>query len=200
VGVRVELKILPYARAKEMVRAGELAGCFAMSPAPDLEGKVVLSREPLYASVSTFVRRKGDHEQVTSLDRVPRTATVGIVNDYEYPEAIRRLEQRGVRLSPNRSEVASLEMLAEGRLTFAVLQLDGLKSLAGLLVQTKAQGRVEPAFRLTPQGSYVGFSLAHPQGPWAKKNFDQGLARIKANGTQRKILKDWLRRGLPCAR
>ena len=196
VGVRVELKILPYARAKDRVLAGDLAGCFSMSPSPDLLGKVLLSREPLYTCVSTFVRRAGELEHVTALDGVPLTATVGIVNDYEYPEGIRRLEQRGVTLAPNRSEVASLEMLTAGRLTFAVLQVDALKSLEGLLAQVKAEGRLVPAFHLGRQGSYVAFSLGHPQGRWAKAKFDQGLARIKANGTLQKILKDWKHRGL----
>ena len=195
VGVPVTLKILPYARAKEATLAGTLAGCFSMSPAPELQGKVVLSREPLYAATSTLFRRQGEAEQITSLDNIPGTATVGVVNEYEYPEGIQQLERRGVRLVANRSEVANLEMLARGRLTLVVVQLDELKSLDGLLAEARAQGHVALAFRLASQGSFLGFSLAHPQGRWAKETFDQGFAVIKTDGTLQKILKTWKAKG-----
>ena len=80
---------------------------------------------------------------------------------------------------------------ALGRLTLVVLQVDELKSLDQLLAQAGVQDRVTLAFRSTHQGSYVGFSLRHPQGRWAKAQFDQGLARIKADGTLQRILKTW---------
>jgi ABC-type amino acid transport substrate-binding protein len=190
-GVPVSLRILPYARAKEGVLAGTLAGCFAMSASPELEGKVLFSREPLYSATTTFVRGRRPGPREASLERIPAGARVGIVNDYEYPQGIRNLAGRGVTLASNLSEVANLEMLAAGRLGFAVLMVDELKNLEGLLARAGVAGQVEACFSLPSVGSYVGFSLSHPQGRRAKQDFDKGFAIIRRDGTLRAILKRW---------
>lgn len=190
VGIPAELKILPYARAKELVLKGSLVGCFAMGPSPDLKGEVIFSREPLYSPVSTFVRRRDRHQAVHALEDVPVGNTVGTVIDYEYPESMLRLFDRGVRNAPNSSESANLEMLSAGRLDLVVLQVDELKSLDFLLQEAKAKD-VVVAFSLEKAGSYVGFSRRHPRGRWAKDQFDRGFALIKADGTLAGILNSW---------
>ena len=54
VGVDVQLKVVPYARCKRMVVNGDVAGCFSMSPAPELAGLVELSEQPIFSCYAGY--------------------------------------------------------------------------------------------------------------------------------------------------
>jgi polar amino acid transport system substrate-binding protein len=60
-----------------------------------------------------------------------------------------------------------------------------------LVKQGKLVGRVEPAFVLGVQGTYIGFSRAHPLAEYARTKFDDGFARILKDGTYKRILDSW---------
>lgn len=191
----VKLMVVPYARCKTYVMAGAVAGCFSMSDAPELHGKVRFADVPLFMAYPRFFHNTAHPVAARGLlDLAPGTR-VAIVNGYEYPPEVMRLERHGVRLVAARSEAANLKKLAAGRVDLVLAMMDGLKTDQVLLYEAQVEG-VAFAFQSAPQGSYLGFSVTHPDGERARALFNSGYAIIVANGVKRAIDRKW---NLPAA-
>lgn len=190
-GVTPKLLVSSYARAKTMTIEGSVAGCFSMAWEPELEGKVVFAKEPLYTPSAVFFKNKSNSFTAKAVSEIPEKTVVGTVIDYEYPEVVNSLKKRGIVFEEGYDEETNLKKLAQHRFPTAVAMVDELKSSDYLLQKVQLKDKVEVAFVASEQGSYVGFSLKHPQGKMAKAKFDQGYAIIKKNGTVARILKKW---------
>jgi polar amino acid transport system substrate-binding protein len=186
----VTLTVVPYARCKQYVLAGAVAGCLSMSDAPELEGKVRLADQPLFSAYPRFFYHARRAVAARSLDQLKPGLRLGIVNGYEYPAEILRLRERGIHLLPARSEATNLKKLAVGHIDLVVSMMDDFKSDATLLAQAGVDNIVF-AFQVTPQGSYIGFSSRHPQGEAARQLFNRGYAQIVANGARAAIERKW---------
>jgi ABC-type amino acid transport substrate-binding protein len=194
VGVEIHLEVVPYARCKQMLLAGEVAACFSMSQEPDLVSLVSYSAEPLFRCTSDFVRRVGD-ARFADAQHVPHGAMVGTVLGYEYPAELARLEAAGAIVTePSASEELNLRKLAEGRLDAAVVNDNPTKSLDYMLAHAGVSGRVEHAFALGELTAYVGFSHRHVRGTEALARFDAGMRAIVADGTRAHIDAAWAAR------
>ena len=193
VGVDVELRVVPYARCKRMAVRGTAAGCFSMSPSPEFDGTVELSARPLFSPYAGYFYNVNKPPRAARQDDLPAGTVVGTVIGYEYPPEFVRLVQAGVViLDESPSEVMSLKKLALGRVDLALLNYDQLKSPEWLAARAGVRGKVKPSFRAGVLNSYIGFSLKHPEGPWALQQFNKGYGLIAANGTLRHIQKAWL--------
>lgn len=192
-GSVARLSVLPYARAKKMTLEGSLDGCFGMAKIPELEGEILFSERPLYRVTPTFFANTARAARTRSLVDVRPGSIVGIVVQYEYPDAVMDIPLRGGELQKVPTETLLLKMLAEGRLDFVVLMLDPLKNASVLERESETEGLVRAAFALPDIGTYVGFSLRSPKGPAAKAIFDEGFARLLASGEYAAILGRWRR-------
>jgi polar amino acid transport system substrate-binding protein len=191
VGVTVDLKVMPYARAKKMAMVGEIDGCFCMSWDDSLKGNIVLADAPLYTVRSVIFARRKDRDRLRRLSDLPAGARIGIVTGYEYSSEISALSDRGIIFDPAPTEELMLRKLEAGRDLAAVANLDDLKSESWLLARAGTEETVGNAFVASSQGSYVGFSTRHPDGTEAKRLFDKGYAMILKNGTAKAIIKRW---------
>jgi polar amino acid transport system substrate-binding protein len=195
-GVEIALEVVPYARCKQMLLAGEVAACFSMSQLPDLVTQVGYSAEPLFSCTSELVRRQGD-TRFTDAQHIPKGSMVGTVLGYEYPSELDRLEAQGVIITePSVSEELNLRKLAEGRLDAAVINDNATKPLDYMLAHAGVVGRVEHGFVLGELTAYVGFSHRHPRGAEAMARFDAGMRSIVADGTRARIDAAWAARAL----
>lgn len=194
VGDEVKLEILPYARAKAMALDGKLAGCFAMAWDPSLDGKIVFAKEPLYSVDAILFENVKTPLNATTLANVHVSASVATVIGYEYPAELNLLNSRSVKPVRTKSEEDSLRRLAAGQISAAVIVIDSLKSEAFILKKAEATGKVRRAFVAGSQGSFVGFSVKHPDGAKAKAAFDKGYAAILKNGTHARIVESWKKR------
>lgn len=190
-GMDIKLNILSYAKAKALTLEGKIAGCFSMAWEPELEGKIVFAKEPLYTPSAVFFKNTKHSLKAKNIDQIEEKSVVGTVIDYEYPEAVVALKKRGVKFEEGYSEEANLKKLVQNRYPTTVAMIDELKSSDFLIQKAGVKGLVEVAFIASKQGSFVGFSLNHPDGKLAKAKFDEGYALIKKNGTLEKILKKW---------
>lgn len=190
VGVEVKLKVVPYARCKAMVLAGKIAGCFNMSQDLVFNDIVVFSDKPIFTVRPVYFRR----ETATSVARaekdIPSGALVGVVTGYEYPDSVDVLKKKGVLFDNSNSEVTILKKLSLGRLDYALLILDGIKTEA-ILKREAGIYNVVPAFSGNVLGSFIGFSTLHPQGNWAREQYNRGYTTIQKNGTLGKINVKW---------
>lgn len=178
-GTPIRLQVVPYARCKASVIAGQAVACLAMSEEPDLKGKVIFAEQPLYAPEAHLLARRADASNYPSLQTLPKGTVVGIVNGYEYPAELMALAQRGIVFDRSPSEVANLKKLAAGRVQLAVAMLDEHKTAAKLCADAGIGSDVlTSALTAGRQGSYIGFSLRHPDGERARLAFNEGFRKL----------------------
>jgi len=185
VNTEVKLLVVPYARCRAYVMQGAVAACFSMSPASDQPGKVVLAELPLFDVHPNYYYNTGKPLPATAERTVAPGTRIGIVNGYEYPPSLAQLEKRGAVLDRANSELGTLRKLAAERVDLALIMSEQAKADA-------AQMRnVGMAFHAASMGSYVGFSVAHPQGERARKLFNEGYRIITSSGRKADIMRRW---------
>ncbi|WP_018151600.1 substrate-binding periplasmic protein [Leeia oryzae] len=191
VNTQINLVVVPYKRCKLMAMSGQTSACFSMSWEPAMKGLIQFADQPLYeVEAQVFKTDRARFPAVERLEQIPRGRSVGIVNGYEYPEAVTRLAKRGIRFDVSATEAISLRKLKAGRIDFAVIFVDPVKTSQTIVREANAEG-VAFAFSAGKQGSYIGFSLAHPEGAKARQLFDEGFAIIKNNGVLKQMMTAW---------
>jgi polar amino acid transport system substrate-binding protein len=185
--------VLPYARCKDYVLRGKVAAGFSMSWLDEFKGKVLFSIEPLFICHDDFFFKNGSPLLHHRAGDLPPGTVTGVVIGYEYPPAIYALRDKGViRFEESESEEMNLKKLALGRLDSALINYNETKPAELRLASAGVLGQVTRGARGGILKGYIGFSLQHPQGPWAKRKFDQGHQLIAANGTLAKITRLWV--------
>ena len=190
VNTPLTLRVVPYARCKAYAMQGQVAGCFSMSDAPELKGAVVFADLPLFQVTPRFYANPAHPLHAGSVRDFAAGTRIGIINGYEYPAEVRALAGRGVVLDPANSETASLKKLAAGRLDAALIMTDRIKTDAVMLKEAQAE-RMVFLFAASAMGSYLGFSVKHPDGERARALFNEGYRIISANGVRNAIAKRW---------
>lgn len=191
-GVDVRLEVVPYARAKGQTLSGAAAGCFSMAWSPEFAGKIEFSEKPLYVCRADYfhdLRRPiPAHSEVEPRDPI----TVGTVVGYEYPAGFYPLVERGLlRVDPAPSEVSCLRKLAAGRIDVALINHNEIKTLRYLLSSAGVRAPIALAMRGGELESFIGFSLKHPRGRWARDRYNEGFRIISSDGTLRSIERKW---------
>ena len=195
--VDVKLDIVPYARCKKSLEEGTTPVCFAMSWSPEFKGRIAFSALPLFeVYADVFCNRKA-LGKLAHADDLPKGATVGIVNGYEYPNTIYRMANRGIVLERGVNEWAILHMLALERLDSAVVMTSDFTDGSQRLRDVGVNDSVVYAFRSGTMKSYIGFSLINPEGKWARNAFNDGYDIIIKNHTRDRIREKWMRTARP---
>lgn len=191
-GVEVIFKVVPYARCKHLVMGGDVVACFNMSPEPGLQEFVALSDLPLFVVKSDYYHNRKKPLGAKRERDIPPGTVVGIVIDYEYPDSVLRLKEKGVIFEVARDEETNLKKLALGRIDAAIINHNAIKSVPAMIEKAGATGVVDFAFRSGSMGSYIGFSRKNPQGEFARKKFNRGYRAIMKNGTLKRIDARWV--------
>jgi polar amino acid transport system substrate-binding protein len=191
VGVKVRLDVVPYARCKANVLAAKVAACFSMSWEPGFEGRLLFSERPLFSVHAVLVSDPSRPLLAKRTQDIPAGTVVGVVNGYEYPPAVAELVSRGVVLEPTNSEETNLRKLAAGRVDAAVLMVSTQPEHSPDRATLKGGKRYVPAMTLGTMGSHIGYSMGYPGADVARRQFDDGLRRIEADGTLAKIAHRW---------
>ena len=196
VSADVKLVVVPYARCKVYAMNGAVAGCFSMADAPELHGKVRFADLPLFQAYPRFYQSSAHPVAARTVAELMPGTRVAIVNGYEYPQEVMRLAEKGVSLEAARNENLNLRKLAAGRVDLALTMMDDIKNDEAVLREAQVSG-VTFAFQATPQGSFLGFSIAHPDGERARMLFNRGYKIILDNGVKHAIDRKW---NLPSAK
>jgi len=196
-GVEIRLDVVPYARCKKEVQDGRITACFSMSWYPGVEDSVAFSDVPViqvYADV--FVNRNSP-TRAARIGDIGKGAVVGIVNEYEYPDAIYALRRQGavLQLAPN--DGANLKMLARGRLDAAIVMTNDLVPMMQKALDAGVGSQVTYAFRGGIETGYIGFSKKNAGGELARQQFNAGYKKIIADGTVEGIRRKWTTRAAP---
>jgi polar amino acid transport system substrate-binding protein len=190
-GVEIHFQVMPYARCKANVLSGTAVACLSMSWENELKDKVVFASEPLFRCFSDFYVSRSRQAAAPNSHSIPAGASVGLVTGYEYPPVVEELKAKGVHVEEAGTEEANIRKLALGRIDYAVLNHNSVKTADQMIGAADAAGKVKLAFSGGELGSFIGFSLAHPRGQWARKKFDEGFRKIKTNGALAELEKRW---------
>ena len=191
-GVDVTFDVVPYARCKKSLEQAKTPACFSMSWQKEFEGIIAFSEAPIFEVYADVFQSKRAPFKFSAARDLGKGAVLGIVNEYEYPESLYGLANNGVVLERGVNEQANLKMLARGRLDAAVVMTSDFERPLQRARDAGVDAAVTYAFRSGTMKSYVGFSLKHPQGEWARQNFDAGYRMIVANGTKDRIRSQWM--------
>ena len=192
VDIEVEFQVVPYARCKYLAVSGNVPACFSMSPSPEFSEDIELSAKPLFTCFAGYFYNVNKPPRVSRPEDLPARTVVGTVIGYEYPPSLESLIKKGIVVpEESTSENLNLKKLAAGRFDFALLNYNETKSPEWLIARADLDGKVKLAFHAGVLRSHIGFSKKHLDGMWARQQFDRGHRLIKANGTLRRIQKEW---------
>jgi len=190
VGVDVAFDVVPYARCKKDAEDGKVPACFGMSWYNGVEKSVVFSDQPIFLVHADVFLARGSLG-VSRVEDLSGGTVIGIVNEYEYPDAVYNLRRSGIVLQAANDDITNLKLLARGRLNAAIVMTNDLVPQLEKAVQAGVAPQVSYAFRLGGEEAYVGFSRKHPQGEAARRNFNEGYKRILADGTVEALRRKW---------
>ena len=197
VGVNVALDVVPYARCKKDVEDGKVPACFSMSWYQGVEKTVIFSKRPVfevYADVFLSAKSLG---RIVRLGDIGKGDVVGIVNEYEYPDAVSALRRGGTTFQTAPNDGANLKMLARDRIDVAIVMTNDLVPRTQKAIDAGVAAQVRYAFRAGVEQSYVGFSRKHPRGETARAQFDSGYEKILADGTVSALRRKWTAKAAP---
>jgi ABC-type amino acid transport substrate-binding protein len=197
VHIDVKLDIVPYARCKKSLELGKTPACFSMSWVPEFRNAIMFSDQPIFEVYADVFRGRNASGTMQDAGQIPKGASVGIVNGYEYPDTIYRLADRGVVLEREIDELSLLKMLARGRLAAAVVMTSDFADGPQRLAAAGVADSVAYAFRSGTMKSYIGFSLANPQGASARQAFNDGYRIIVKNHVRYQIREKWMKATRP---
>lgn len=191
-GHKIDMQVVPYARAKQMALDGTAAACFSMSRLPELEAAIAFPDQALFILNAEYfesvLRPLPAHQE----SQLPIGTRIGVVIGYEYPPSVYHLQQAGrVTLEESLSEELILKKLAAGRIDAALLVCNQIKSADFLIRKAGVQGQVRNAFSSGALSCYIGFSRKHARGLLALAWFNEGYRKIAGNGVLDKIKQDW---------
>ena len=189
-GLDVALDVVPYARCKKDAEDGKVPACFSMSWYQGVEKSVVFADQPIFRVYADVFLARGTVGILRAED-FTAGKTIGIVNEYEYPEAVYNLRRIGAVLQPANDDITNLRLLARGRLDASIIMTNDLVPQLQKAVQAGVASQVAYAFRLGFEDGYLGFSRKHPKGETARRSFNEGYKRILADGTVEALRRKW---------
>lgn len=201
-GVAVEYANMPWARALDSVGKGRFAAVVGAG-ATEAEGFVYPS-EPFGFSANSFFTRAGESWQYTGMDSLA-DKRVGVILDYEYSPVLnpyfesQKASGNAQFASGNEPLVTNIKKLVAGRVDVIIDDKNVVQHTAadlGMLQDIRYAGNDINPSNMQDNYLYVAFSPAmEKSAEWARM-FDEGIARMRADGTLNAILaryglEDW---------
>lgn len=185
-GSKVTYKVVPFARAMEGVKDGTYAGCFNAGTYAVLRSDYLVPVQFLALSEQVVWGRVSDSSVKSYKDLEGKT--VGIVNAYTYSPLL--TENDRIRKDVAPYEVGSLKKVSLGRIDYTIVD----RWVARSLISSNApdlEGKVKALGTLQTDTIIPVFSKKHADGARALKLYEEGMKRIRKNGTYDRIMAAW---------
>lgn len=189
VGHNITVQSMPFARALVYTQQGEITGIFTLWHRKERE-KYALYSDPLPANDVVFFKRKENAISYTDMHSL-KPYTIGTVIAYAYPPAFTGADYLNKEAAKDNS--VNMQRLISGRVDLAVMDLkQGIDIIRNDYPQYCDQvDWIEPP--LERNHLYLAASRKAPGFRQLIKDFNRGMAEIKADGTFREIM---LRNGI----
>ncbi len=183
VGVDVVLEVLPYARVLHEVKSGKYVGGLNVARETSREDDFLWGREMLFLAHAHYYHHKSRPLRVQEPRSLQGGERIGVIRGYEYGNLFHDHEGI-VRVWANRHDQI-IDMLRLDRVQAVIM----FEKTAGLyLREMHLEDEIQAAFPSEPSRIFVAFSKHRPEAPHYLELLDEGLRRIKADGTYQAIL------------
>ena len=189
VGVDVNFKFASFKSCLVQVEAGTELGCFNITLDDDTQSRYIFPNEPLFVDTGGIyaIDRPGMSDRVVPQDLVG--FRVGFTNGAVYGDFLDKA--KGIQREYAMSDLSNLRKLVAGRQDYSLVSTVIANYIfkshaADFVVLPKLVGIV------SNQKMYVGFSQKRPESREAAALLDEGMVKIRANGTYKKLETQWL--------
>lgn len=176
-GIEIVFRTLPFARCMHDAKSGKLAGCFNATITEENRHQYYWHATPMFEedlAIFALANEPRRDLELTSLEG----KTVGITLGYTYPTDF--MNNPRITRFQAKSDGHILDMLMRGRVEYILM--NGMPGYLKIQ-QKQLTGKVIKVGKISTDGFWLAFSRHHPQGEALAKRFEQGLQKIKNNGT-----------------
>ncbi|MDZ7695647.1 MAG: transporter substrate-binding domain-containing protein [Deltaproteobacteria bacterium] len=186
VGIDVKFRVAPYNRLLKDVREGTLLGAFNVPREPSNEDEFIFGKTPLFIARSAYYENRERPLSATRKEDLKNGEKVGVVFEYGYGEFFTGND--AVEKVAVKSDLLNLRKLARGRIDATILYE---KTARKLIKENNLSDKIQKAFESETADIFVAFSKTFPNAQDYADKLDEGLARIKADGTYDAILQKY---------
>ncbi|WDO01193.1 transporter substrate-binding domain-containing protein [Aeromonas allosaccharophila] len=179
-GIEIVFRTLPFARCMHDAKSGKLAGCFNATITEENRYQYYWHDTPMFEE--DLASEPQRDLKLTSLEG----KRVGITLGYTYPTDF--MENPRITRFQAKSDAQILEMLVRGRVDYILM--NGMPGYLKIQ-QKQLAGKVVKVGKLSTDGFWLAFSRNAPQGEALAKQFEQGLQKIKNNGTYETLIRQF---------
>jgi len=189
VDVDVRFKIASFKSCLKQVEEGVELGCFDVTLDEDTKTRFIFPNEFLFIDTGGIydMENSGLPAKVTQLNLLGHR--VGYTNGSIYGEFLDTA--KGIERELAMSDLSNLRKLVARRQDYSLVST----TIANYIFKTHPDDfslRPRLVGTVSNQKMYVGFSRKRPEAKEAAALLDQGLIKIRANGSYRKIELNWL--------
>lgn len=181
--IDVRFIVVPFARCMHYARIGRVAGCFNATIVEGNRDFYYWHTTPLFMEELAIYGPTSQRRDDLALADM-EGKSVGYTIGYTYPTSF--LQSTRFRRVAVKSDRVSLEMLAAGRLQYALLNT--MPAQLRLDASSDLKARVRRVGRVRIDGFWVAFSKRHPDGERLSRILESGLGSLHASGAYAQLM------------
>lgn len=177
-GVEVSFVPVPFARCMAMARTPQVLGCFIATQTVENRPQYLWHEPPLFMEeLAIYGLGPAPTRSLGATDL--RGKQVGLTNGYTYPTAVMRDPE--IRRQTAVSDGALLRMLVAKRVDYVLMNATPAQQRIQEDATLSAAGIVRVG-RVSLDGFWLAFSLAHPQSQDMATRLGAGLVQLRRSG------------------
>lgn len=183
--LEIAFRPLPFARCMHDAKSGKVVGCFNATITEENRNQYYWHKTPMFEedlAIFALASEPNRDLQLSSLEG----KKVGITLGYTYPTDF--MDNTKITRFEAKSDAQILEMLVRGRVDYILM--NGMPGYLQIQ-QRQLTGKVIKVGKISTDGFWLAFSRTHPQGEAMSKQFEEGLQKIKNNGTYELLIRDF---------
>lgn len=183
--LEIAFRPLPFARCMHDAKSGKVVGCFNATITEENRNQYYWHKTPMFEedlAIFALASEPNRDLQLSSLEG----KKVGITLGYTYPTDF--MDNTKITRFEAKSDAQILEMLVRGRVDYILM--NGMPGYLQIQ-QRQLTGKVIKVGKISTDGFWLAFSRTHPQGEAISKQFEEGLQKIKNNGTYELLIRDF---------
>ena len=180
-----QLRILPWSRALRLAEEGAVDALYIANKTPERERWALFS-DPVGDEVSVFWIQRDSQLDYDSLEQI-RTLNIGTLRNSSQMDMLQR---QGLKVVPLNDFSQGIGMLSKHRLDLMLADRDVVLNL--MHANPSLANRIKTiGLPVSVKSFHLAVSRLNPQHQRIVDNFNQGLARIRADGSYNKILRKY---------
>jgi polar amino acid transport system substrate-binding protein len=185
VGIKLFLKVLPYARVLDKVEKGIIVGGYNVTRQASTEEKFLFGQQVLLTVPASFYFHPDNNQALKYRDitDIPDGSRVGLIIDYEYGNGFEQHKHRFKQIRVS-TQTQIINMLRFGRIDSAIM-FDEVASDALKTMSLDESSIIKGPLNNTSD-IYVAFSRRHKNAQFFADKLDQGLLLIREAGQYQK--------------